>query len=345
VPIDSGIFSSLTVTPSGVVYGMKNTYFSTVDDADVYTPWWGGELCIVSTTDGSFSVLAGNPYTPGGGVDGSGTNALFQAHYYSKLLAWNEFMGVIIVADGTRIRKVTLAGVITTIAGAGIIPPSDRPYDWGNTPTADGVGLNANFGIFTAIAIVPSNGNILVAEYPQVTIRLITPLGLVTTLAGPAAGTPWVQTFLPPVDGPASTATVGTVWGLSIIPSSGIIVLNNNPGVIRFLYPDGSIATVAGSLTEGGYQDGPGATALFGSLVTGPSLCVLPKSEMIVIADGDNLAVRLMGKDGFVTTVVGPSANLEPLGANGPYGIWVLSEKKFLITDFATTTSWWVTIV
>ncbi len=83
--------------------------------------------------------------------------------------------GNIYVADTTnhKIRKVTPAGVVTSLAGSAV------------SGSADGTGSAAQFGAPIGIA-VDSDGNVYAADTYSCTIRKVTPGGDVTTLAGSA---------------------------------------------------------------------------------------------------------------------------------------------------------------
>ena len=82
--------------------------------------------------------------------------------------------GNVYVADtgNDTIRKITPAGVVTTLAGSA-----------GNVGSADGTGSAARFYYPLGVA-VDSSGNVYVADTDNYTIRQITPAGVVTTLAG-----------------------------------------------------------------------------------------------------------------------------------------------------------------
>ena len=80
------------------------------------------------------------------------------------------------VADNKyhTIRKITPAGVMTTLAGTA-----------GQSGSADGTGAAARFNSPTGIA-VDGAGNIYVADRANSTIRKVTTEGVATTLAGVA---------------------------------------------------------------------------------------------------------------------------------------------------------------
>lgn len=128
----------------------------------------GGNVIRKISTDGIVSTLAG------GGVpgyrDGTGTEAAFNGIWAIAI----DAQGNLYVTEllNHTIRKITPAGVTTTIAGM-----SGRPgYQ-------DGIGTNALFCYPEGIAVTPT-GEIYVADGNNSSIRKIDTLGNVTTVAG-----------------------------------------------------------------------------------------------------------------------------------------------------------------
>src|SRR5215468_10720666 len=97
----------------------------------------------------SLELLAGDIGGPGN-VDGSGADA----HFYQPSGVAVDSAGNVYVADASNqtIRKVTAAGVVTTLAGTA-----------GRFGSADGTGAAARFYAPTGVAI-DSAGNIYVAD-------------------------------------------------------------------------------------------------------------------------------------------------------------------------------------
>ena len=126
------------------------------------------------TASGVVTTLAGSPGVSGS-TDGTGSAARFN---YPQGVAVDG-AGNVYVADGSNctIRKITVGGVVTTLAGsAGVIG------------SADGTGSAARFNYTSGVA-VDGAGNVYVADSYNDTIRKITANGVVTTLAGSAGVT------------------------------------------------------------------------------------------------------------------------------------------------------------
>ncbi len=128
----------------------------------------GEENLAKISPQGAATLLAGDGTT--GYKDGPVASAEFMGP--SGMCA--DGNGNVYVADGHRIRKIS-GGQVTTIAGNQ------------NIGFTDGTGANAQFGGAMGLC-VDSKGNIYVADVYNSAIRMVTPAGVVTTVAGTGVG-------------------------------------------------------------------------------------------------------------------------------------------------------------
>jgi len=249
-------------------------------------------------------------------VNGTGTGATF-----------NGPRGIVVLANGnlavldsvnSAIRLVTYpGGVVTTLAGSG-------------TPAyADGTGAGASFSFPGGIALLP-DGNIVVADTENHRIRIVTPAGVVTTLAG--SGTPAFA------NGTGAGASFWYPYGVAVLLDGNIAVVDQVNNRIRLVtYPGGVVTTLAGS--SYGYLDGTGTGAQFGQPL---AIAVLPNGN-IVVADFLNHRIRLVTyPGGVVTTLAGNDATayVDGTGAGAsfknPSGLGVTPDGNVIVGDSGT---------
>ena len=262
---------------------------------------------------GNVSTLVGSGF--GTFADGAGSFNLL------KGVAVIPSTGVIVVAESLgRIRLVTPLAVVTVLAGSG------------NSAYADGLGQAASFSSPYGVAVIPSSGLIVVADSTNHRIRLVTPLGVVTTLAGSGA-----SAF---ADGSGAAASFSSPYGVAVNPSSGVIVVADTQNHrIRLVTPLGFATTLAGSgytdqSGHGDYADGTGTAASFNSP---EGVAVVPSSGVIVVADTENNRIRLVTPGGGVTTLAG-SGNLAHADSTGtaasfatPCGVAVIPSSGMIV--------------
>jgi len=170
------------------------------------------------TPEGNVSTIAGGTE---GFADGVGAAARFNTP--SGLAV--DAKGVVYVADTANhaIRRVDPSGRVTTVAGNGV-------PGW-----QDGPGASARFNGPIGIAL-DARGRLLVSDTYNDRVRVISPTGDVTTLAG--EGVPGL------VDGPALAARFDTPTGLAVAPDGSIDVADTGNELIRRIAPDGLVSTV-----------------------------------------------------------------------------------------------------
>ena len=216
------------------------------------------------TPDGVVSVFAGG-YR--GSADGRGTAARFEAPNGMAIdPASNLF-----VADeaANTIRKITPAGVVTTVAGKA-----------GVTGTANGRGAAARFDGPAGIAR-DASGDLYVTDLMNDTIRKIAPDGMVSTFAGK----PRVAGY---ADGRGPAARFYQPSGTACSASGDLYVADCNYNTIRKITPDGLVTTVAGDANVRGSADGPGPVARFNV----PGSLALGADGTLYVSDAGNYTVR-----------------------------------------------------
>ena len=218
------------------------------------------------TAEGLVSTLAG---TAGviGSADGSGAAAQF--NYPVGIAA--DTAGNLYVADGVNrtIRKITAAGVVSTLAGT-----------VGVRGSADGIGAAAQFSNPTGIA-TDTAGNLYVTDSDNRTIRKITAAGVVSTLAGTAG----VQGS---ADGSGAAAQFAGPFRIAADTAGNLYVTDLFNATIRKITAAGLVSTLAGTAGVIGSADGIGAAAQFGS----PYGIAADTAGNLYVVDGHNLTIR-----------------------------------------------------
>ncbi len=227
------------------------------------------------------TTIAGSAYLTGS-TDSTGSAARFNSPHGIAC----DKLGNIYVADrfNHKIRKVTTAGVVTTLAGSG------------NVGSFDGTGSAASFNEPWAVAC-DTLGNVYVADTKNYKIRKVSPLGVVTTIAGAGVfGT---------TNGPSGIARFGFSTGICVTPNGNTVyIADHNTHVIRELTA-GVVSTLAGTTYITGSDDGQGNAATFNH----PYGIDLDNNGNIIIADEWNNVIRKVTPSGNVTTLAGVGLN------------------------------------
>ncbi|MBI3414614.1 MAG: hypothetical protein HY043_04720 [Verrucomicrobia bacterium] len=229
------------------------------------------------------------------GGRGSADDAGKAARFYLPSGVAVDSTGNVYVADSgnSTIRKVTPAGVVSTLAGLAQFD------DGGNAlrGSADGTGSVARFDNPIGVA-VDTAGNVYVADYNNFTIRRVTPAGLVTTLAGLAGSDG-------SLDGTGSAARFYFPFGVAVDSAGNVYVTDSGNSTIRKVTPAGVVTTLAGLAGSFGSADGTGSAARFGRDTAGPSGVAVDSAGNIYVADSGNDTIRKVTPDGVVTTLAG----------------------------------------
>ncbi|HEX8409974.1 MAG TPA: Ig-like domain-containing protein, partial [Thermoanaerobaculia bacterium] len=242
------------------------------------------------TPDGMIERIAGTGTTGYSGDGGPAVDARINAR--RSLVVGDD--GSIYFPDWNnyRVRRISPAGIITTVAGTG------EPPEFGvieeNVPATQ-ARVNPQ-----DVAVAP-DGTLYIADRYKY-IRRISPDGMIHTVTG--AGTRRDD------GAPAREFRVNfsTLEGLALAPDGSLYFAEEGTygAVLRKIGPDGLVRTVAGAGSHCGYAhsrpyDGPAVDAclnLVWFLRSGPD-------GSLVIADQNASRVRMLTPDGMMRTIAG----------------------------------------
>ena len=256
--------------PQGVAVGRSG---------DIYIADTSNHTIRQLTSTGEMTTVAGLAGSPGS-TDGIGSVVRFN---FPESLAVDG-SGNFYVSDrnNNTIRRVTPAGVVTTVAGFA-----------GCSGSADGIGSAARFRNPRGLT-VDGAGNIYVADRGNSTIRVITPAGVVRTLAG-LAGHHGSE------DGMGSAARFNSPQGVAVGGTGEIYVADRGNNTIRVVTPAGLVKTLAGLAGCPGNEDGSGTAARF----IFPASLAADKAGRIYVVDQYGSTIRGLTPAGVVTTLAG----------------------------------------
>ena len=257
---NDGSGSALFNHPAGIaVDGAGNAYVADTNNNTIR------KLVIAS---GAVTTLAGQPGIAGS-ADGSGTAASFNG---PSGIAVDTALNLY-VADTLNhtIRKITAAGVVTTIAGTA-----------GLSGTVDATGSAARFHGPQGL-VLDASGNLFIADTNNNAIRkLVASTGVATTVTGltGSAGS---------ADGPSSQAQFHFPSGIGIDAAGNLYVADTDNHTLRKIALSGAVSTLAGLAGTSGSADGTGTAARFDF----PTGVALNNAGNVYLADTNNHTIRL----------------------------------------------------
>lgn len=297
------------------------------------------------TRGGIVSTVAGNF---AGDRDGTGTGAAFRQPWGLDV----DAAGIVWIADtgNGKLRRMTSAGVVTTVPGGGpfvsgvAVAPGGAVFlaatsshivtRFANGTQALYAGSNPSAGVTPSLGGHPADvavdaaGNIYVAQAGV--IRRVNPQGQISVfadppgvLAGVATGpdgsvyvTDHTNSVVFKVDPSGTRSTVAAVprpHGIAV-DSAGFVYVSSDDHKIRVIAPHGGVSILAGGLI--GYFDGIGDKARFNY----PSHLEVDASGNLYVADWGNNVIRKITPAGEVSTIArdifGPNGITRDSGGN-----------------------------
>ncbi|MEO8593061.1 MAG: IPT/TIG domain-containing protein [Candidatus Solibacter sp.] len=294
--------------------------------------------------DGTISTVAGNGLSGFAGDGGLATSAALGSPAGVAV----DSTGNLYVSTNNRIRRISAAGIITTVADTGQDPnlkPLDLAFDSAGSlyflynsavrkvtadgktvPVAGDILFNALFRPVSVFAMDEAN-NLYLGSSNNGTSSLVLkqdPAGKVTLIAG--GGTSFGE------DGPATAAYLNSVTGLAV-NSNGTVWISEVNRIRRIA--GGVISTVAGTVLVAGNSGdgGPAKSALVSS-----SKLSLDRQGNLMLVDSIGHKVRRIATDGIIASIAGGAEFIEGAMAtdarlSSPYSVVVARDGTLYLSD------------
>ena len=265
----------------------------------------------VSCAD-SLNLLAGGG-SSNSNPDGTGASASF----LNPRQIVSDAAGNLFVTDQSNhiVRKITPAGVVTTIAGSPTIPG-----------TTDGTGTLARFTNPSGLTI-DTTGNLYVSSDDNVVRKIDTNL-VVSSIAG-STNTIFFR------DGTGTFASFSGLANFAFGPDGNIYAASSQHHVIRKITPQGVATTFVGSPTVSGFADGAGSAALFNL----PQGVAFDTQGNLYVAETGSPRIRKVTPAGVVSTMAGSGVSGLADGTgtaaqfNLPLGLVVDAQGNVYVAD------------
>ena len=270
------------------------------DDGSIYMTDAGEHNRIQKIApDGKITRIAGGPEGSGDGVF---DKALFNSPSGLAILPGGD----LIVADtgNNCIRRVPVRGETSTVAGDGKPGYADGP--------ARAAQFNGPIGV-----AVDTRGNIYVADSYNDRIRMITPEGQVSTVAG--KGSPGYA------DGDRSTALFDTPSGIVVANDNSLIVADTGNDRLRRISPEGNVTTLP-------------ATDL-----SSPVGVAITHDNFLYVTELDRSRVVQVAPDGTTHVIANDAGFNQPTGiaidpnGRGPAKLYVADSGNYLVRKLDPT--------
>jgi sugar lactone lactonase YvrE len=244
-------------------------------------------------TTGMISTIAGTGQC---GWTNDGGMATSAAMTRPLSLAVDSAQNIYVGYNGS-VRRISLGGLITAIAGGGSALGDGGPATSANLTDVNGIAVDLS-------------GVVYLADTSHNLIRKVTPDGIITTIAGTGDAGNLGD------GGPAVAAQLNAPSNLALDSAGNLYVADTGNSRVRIIQPDGTIATFAGTGTAGASGDGgPALAAQLGF----PVGLAVDKLGAVYIGDATGL-VRIVTPHGTIHTIAGVGAGLSNAGFSGDGG-------------------------
>ncbi len=259
-----------------------------------------GNSCAHDNGDGGLATAASVNAPDGVLVDGAGN--------------------VYIADNGNYVRKITAStGIINTIAGTGT----------GSFSGDGGPGTSATVNGPAQMAM-DAAGDLYIADYHNQRVRMLTPAGMITTVAGNGTRSSTGN------GGAATSATLDNPNSVALDPAGNLYITEEANHIRKVTAATGVISTVVGNGTAGATGDGGAATA--GEINT-PEGVGIDGAGNIYVADTNDNKIRVIqsntGAEAFASTAGGVTSSDSPASIL----LGNIGNSAFNVSSFASSSN------
>jgi len=268
---------------------------------------------------GVINTYAGTGICGYSGDGGAATSAMLSYSYGAAL----DGHGNLLVADSgnNRVRKITPAGIITTVAGNGIFGYSGDGGD----------AVQASFAAPSAVFVDPM-GNIYIADEANYVIRMVDSAGIIHTVAGNH------KYGFSGDGGPAISAKISFVEGILADHSGNLYIADTGNERVRKVDSSGNISTYAGNGSVGNTGNGGPATSAAigqpeGLLLTGGKLHISTGANIWDVTLATQIINLVAGNSDGTIGFNGDGKSAASTAFSGPWGMTADSAGNLVIAD------------
>jgi glucose/arabinose dehydrogenase len=250
-------------------------------DGSIYIADPGDERVRRVSSTGIITTVAGDGQSGSSGDGGPATAA--EVDFPSAVAVAADGNLYVATEVDNRVRRVSPAGIITTVAGDGQYGSSGDGGPATAAELADPVSV-----------AVAADGNVYIADAGNDRVRRVSPAGIITTVAGDGVRGSGGD------GGPATAAELDSPSAVAMAADGDLYIATEVDNRVRRVSPAGIITTVAGDGQYGSSGDGGPATA---AELANPVSVAVAADGSLYIADAGNDRVRRVSPAGVITTV------------------------------------------
>ena len=328
---DNNVVREVAATNSPLDYTVTTAPTSTAVAESMSTAAYGSSVTFTATVSALNFVPSGTvTFEDGSAVLGTATLFNGVATLSTSTLAVGSHQIIAVFNGSSEFFASALAGAsesstITTVAGDNA-SGSGYSGDGGQATVAQ---LNGEANV-----AFDASGDMYIADTSNNVIRMVTPEGIISTVAGNGS------MGYTGDGGLATSAELSGPFDMAVDASGNLFIADSGNNVIREVNTLGIISTVVGTGTSGYSGDGGPASI---AKLTFPASIVFDSEGDLIIADTGNNVIRKVTPSGIISTIAGngtawysgdggPATSAE---FHDPFGVAIDAQGDLFIADSA----------